>query len=134
MDARSRGTPTAPARHGAALCASSPGYHPLWRLVGAVAPGGDDPGRKSVTSAGSEAPPEAHAMAGPPEDSKLLLSTTEVAHALGVSERFVKQLIHAGSLPSFKVGRLRRVSTGDLLAWIDRQRSAGRPTGLEELP
>ena len=58
-----------------------------------------------------------------PEAPKLLLSTKEVARALGVSERFVKQFIHSGSLPSFKIGRLRRVYADDLLAWIDRQRA-----------
>lgn len=57
---------------------------------------------------------------------KLLLSTPEVARALGVSERFVKQLIYAGTLPSLKVGRLRRVPAGDLLSWIEGQRAAGR--------
>ena len=57
-----------------------------------------------------------------PEAPKLLLSTKDVARALGVSERFAKELIHAGSLPSFKIGRLRRVYEDDLLAWIDRQR------------
>ena len=73
-------------------------------------------------------------MASDAEVPKLLLSTREVAQALGVSERFVKQLIHAGSLPSFKVGRLRRIDAGDLRAWIERQRAAGRPIGLEEQP
>ena len=53
---------------------------------------------------------------------RLLLSTGEVAHALGVSERFVKSLIQAGDLPSLKVGRLRRVPLADLEDWIERQR------------
>jgi excisionase family DNA binding protein len=73
-------------------------------------------------------------MASANEAPKLLLSTYEVAQALGVSERFVKQLIHAGSLPSFNIGRLRRIDAGDLRAWIERQRAVGRPAGLEEPP
>jgi excisionase family DNA binding protein len=73
-------------------------------------------------------------MAPAAEVPKLLLSTHEVAHALGVSERLVKKLIHAGSLPSLKVGRLRRIDAGDLRAWIEGQRAAGRPGGLEEQP
>jgi excisionase family DNA binding protein len=73
-------------------------------------------------------------MASDAEVPKLLLSTHEVAPALGVSDRFVKQLIHAGSLPSFKVGRLRRIDAGDLRAWIKRQRAAGRAVVLEEQP
>jgi excisionase family DNA binding protein len=73
-------------------------------------------------------------MASAAEVPKLLLSTHEVAQALGLSERYVKQLIQAGSLPSFKVGRLRRIDAGDLRAWIERQRAGGRPVGLEEQP
>ena len=73
-------------------------------------------------------------MASDAEVPKLLLSTHEVARALSVSDRYVKQLIHAGSLPSFKIGRLRRIDARDLRAWIDFQRAAGRPVGLEEQP
>jgi excisionase family DNA binding protein len=73
-------------------------------------------------------------MASDAEVPKLLLSTHEVAQALGVSDRFVKQLIRAGSLPSFKIARLRRIDAGDLRAWIERQRAAGRRVGLEEQP
>ncbi len=73
-------------------------------------------------------------MASANEVPKLLLSTREVARALGVSDRFVKQLIHAGSLPSFKIGRLRRIDAGDLRSWIERQRAAGWTGGPEEQP
>jgi excisionase family DNA binding protein len=59
---------------------------------------------------------------------RLLLSTSEVARSLGVSQRFVKQLIQGGDLPSLKVGRLRRVTLSDLDAWIDRQRGADHLT------
>jgi excisionase family DNA binding protein len=65
------------------------------------------------------------------ENPRILFSTAEVARALGVSERFVNQLIQAGSLPSFKIGRLRRVYADDLVAWIDRQRG-GPPHRWEE--
>ncbi len=62
-------------------------------------------------------------MAGTAETPKLLLSTPEVARALSVSERFVKQLIRSGSLPSLKVGRLRRVHADDLRAWVELQKA-----------
>ena len=62
-------------------------------------------------------------MASDAELPKLLLSTREVARALGVSERFVKGLIHTGSLRSLRVGRLRRVHADDLRDWIERQAS-----------
>jgi excisionase family DNA binding protein len=64
-------------------------------------------------------------MAATAEIPRLLLSAPELARALGVSERFVKNLISAGTLPSLKVGRLRRVYAGDLQAWVERQRSVG---------
>ena len=67
-----------------------------------------------------------------PETPKLLLSTREVARALGVSERYIKQLIHNGSLRSLRVGRLRRVCWDDLRDWIERQRAADQPIGPEE--
>jgi excisionase family DNA binding protein len=70
-------------------------------------------------------------MASDAEVPKLLLSTREVARALGVSERFVKGLIHTGSLRSLRVGRLRRVYADDLRDWIERQRAADRPIGPE---
>jgi excisionase family DNA binding protein len=56
---------------------------------------------------------------------KLLLSTADVARYLGISERFAKNLIYSGSLPSLKVGRLRRVRRDDLDRWIDRQSGCG---------
>ena len=68
-------------------------------------------------------------MASADEVPKLLLSTREVAHALGVSERFVKGLIHTGNLRSLRVGRLRRVYADDLRDWIERQRAADQPIG-----
>jgi excisionase family DNA binding protein len=73
-------------------------------------------------------------VASSAEVPRLLLSTPEVARALGVSDRFVKQLIQAGTLPSLKVGRLRRVYAGDLHAWIDSQRATARPNGRGEPP
>jgi excisionase family DNA binding protein len=61
-------------------------------------------------------------MTSPDNVPRLLLSTAEVARCLGISERFAKNLIYSGSLPSLKVGRLRRVRRGDLDRWIDSQR------------
>ena len=53
---------------------------------------------------------------------RLLLSTQEVARALGVSERHVKNLVYSGALLSITVGRLRRIYIGDLHAYIDERR------------
>ena len=56
---------------------------------------------------------------------RLLLSTEQVAQALAVSPRFVKNLIYSGELPSCRVGRLRRIYIGDLCEWIEALRDAG---------
>jgi len=53
---------------------------------------------------------------------RLLFSTQEVARALGVSERHVKNLVYSGALLSITVGRLRRIYIGDLHAYIDERR------------
>jgi excisionase family DNA binding protein len=60
-------------------------------------------------------------MTSPENIQRVLLSTAEVARYLGISERFAKNLIYSGSLPSLKVGRLRRVRRDSLDRWIDRQ-------------
>lgn len=56
---------------------------------------------------------------------RLLLSTEQVAQALAVSPRFVKNLIYSGELPSCRVGRLRRIYIGDLCEWVEALRDAG---------
>ena len=56
---------------------------------------------------------------------RLLLSADQVAQALAVSPRFVKNLIYSGELPSCRVGRLRRIYIGDLCEWIEALRDAG---------
>ena len=60
---------------------------------------------------------------------RLLLSIKEVAQALGVSERHVKNLIYSGDLHSFTIGRLRRIYVGDLHAYIDERRNAAHQLG-----
>jgi excisionase family DNA binding protein len=72
----------------------------------------------------------ARPVIGSYEVPRLLLSTAEVTDALGISERFAKNLVYSGELASLKVGRLRRVYVGDVYAWIERQR--GGPLGIVE--
>ena len=63
---------------------------------------------------------------------RLLLSTEQVAQALSVSPRFVKNLIYSGALPSCRVGRLRRIYIGDLRAWIEALRDDRAKSGGQE--
>jgi excisionase family DNA binding protein len=58
------------------------------------------------------------------------LSTAEVAQYLGCSERFVRELMISGSLPSFKLGRLRRVRRADLDRFVERRVEEGRADRL----
>lgn len=41
--------------------------------------------------------------------NKVLFTTKEVAEILGLSELTIKRHVYEGSLPSFKVGRARRI-------------------------
>lgn len=68
----------------------------------------------------------------PTDTPRLLLSTEQVAQALAVSPRFVKNLIYSGELPSCRVGRLRRIYIGDLCAWIEALRDAGAKANSRE--
>ena len=67
-----------------------------------------------------------------PPRSRLLLSSKEVARALGISERHVKNLVYSGALLSITVGRLRRIHIGDLCAYIDKRREVAAQAPLLE--
>src|SRR5262245_11750853 len=54
-------------------------------------------------------------------DDGVMLDTTGVAMALGCSAPTAQRLIRSGQLPSFKIGRLRRVRPEDLRAYVDRK-------------
>ena len=48
-----------------------------------------------------------------------MLTPTEMAAHLGISERGAYRLIGSGTIPSVKVGRLRRVAQSDVQAYLD---------------
>jgi excisionase family DNA binding protein len=50
-----------------------------------------------------------------------LLSPKEVAAVFGVSLKFVRERIYTGEIPSYKMGRLRRMYARDVEAWLSRQ-------------
>ena len=61
-----------------------------------------------------------------------LLSTQQVANALGVSRPFVVKLIDEGALPAHRVGAHRRVRTGDLETYRYKRRQQAR-AAMDEL-
>jgi excisionase family DNA binding protein len=55
---------------------------------------------------------------------RLLLSIDETAELLGVRRTLVNGLLYTGALPSITIGRRRLVAPDDLVAFIERRRSA----------
>jgi excisionase family DNA binding protein len=51
-----------------------------------------------------------------------LLPIEEAADRLGVSPYTVRRLVWSGRLPHVRIGRLVRVDSADLYAWIDREK------------
>lgn len=50
-----------------------------------------------------------------------LMSPKEVAAVFGVSLKFGRERIYTGEIPSYKMGRLRRLYARDVEAWLSRQ-------------
>jgi excisionase family DNA binding protein len=55
---------------------------------------------------------------------RLLLSIDETAELLGIRRSLVNGLLYGGALPSITIGRRRLVEHADVLAFIERRRSA----------
>jgi excisionase family DNA binding protein len=58
------------------------------------------------------------------EEQKLLLRPVEVAERIGVARSRAYELIHAGVIPSIRIGASIRVPVAALKAWIDQQLEA----------
>lgn len=56
------------------------------------------------------------------KESSKIMTITEVAEYLKISEVTTYKLVQSGSLPSFKIGRSWRVKLDDLLEFIDRKK------------
>jgi excisionase family DNA binding protein len=65
---------------------------------------------------------------------KALLTLEEAAGILSLSPRTLSRLLRDGEIPTVRIGRLVRVRTSDLHAWVERQVDGwtdtppGRPT------
>lgn len=58
-----------------------------------------------------------------------LLTLADSAKLLGCSRRTVERLIADGTLPTIKLGSLRRIDPGDLRAMLDTLKDGPRATG-----
>lgn len=56
------------------------------------------------------------------KESSRIMTITEVAEYLKISEVTTYKLVQSGSLPSFKIGRSWRVKLEDLLEFIERKK------------
>lgn len=52
-----------------------------------------------------------------------MITTTEAARRLGMSDQTVRRLITTGELPAYRFGRQYRVSEVDLRAYLERTRT-----------
>jgi excisionase family DNA binding protein len=54
-----------------------------------------------------------------------LLEAAEVAAMFSVPERWVREATRAGRLPCVRLGRYVRYDRGDVLAWVEAQKTGG---------
>ena len=70
------------------------------------------------------------AFASPSEpvgDARLVLSVSEAAELLGISQWLLLQQIRRGALPHRRCGRRILLSRATLLAWLDGETDSHRP-------
>lgn len=63
-----------------------------------------------------------------------MLGTREVASALGVCQKTVREIISRGELPSHRVGGALRVTSSDLDAYIESTRIEVTPAAAAAAP
>lgn len=97
-----------------------------------LAPAASTPISRADLPAWVYAKPEPEALAATPHDAAPttddLLTRTEVAQYLRVSDRTVSRLIRTGKLPASRIGRAVRIRQSDLLNLLD-----GKPSISEDL-
>lgn len=49
-------------------------------------------------------------------------TTATLAEMLGLSERYVKELVKVGEIPSYKFGKARRIDSADVDSWLETRR------------
>lgn len=56
-----------------------------------------------------------------------LLTAEDVGQLLAVPVSWVREATRAGQLPCVAIGRYRRYDRGDVLEWVQRQKTGGAP-------
>ena len=64
------------------------------------------------------------------KETKRLLSADELARELGVGRTSAYSLLWSGTIPSMKLGRLRKVRREDLEAYIEARMERGEHGGV----
>jgi excisionase family DNA binding protein len=59
-----------------------------------------------------------------PADDQIAYTVPHAAQVLDIGVRTAWQLVHTGAIPSFTVGRSRRVTRAALVAWVTEQAAA----------
>lgn len=66
-----------------------------------------------------------------PPTNRLLYTVKEAAHLLSLSRSLIYELINAGKLETVKIGRARRITSGQLASYI-QQCESRRGTRMED--
>lgn len=64
---------------------------------------------------------------------KLLLTSTEAAHVLGIGPSKVYELMRSGTLRSVRIDSCRRIPVEDLTALVARLRTTGTYAGVTDI-
>lgn len=59
-------------------------------------------------------------------ERRKFFTTTTLAIYLDLSERYVRDLVKSGEIPSYKFGRMRRISPEDVDSWLQSRRERSR--------
>ncbi len=55
-------------------------------------------------------------------ERRAFFTTVTLAKYLDLSERYVRELVKSGEIPSYKFGRKRRIDPKDIDSWLKSQR------------
>jgi excisionase family DNA binding protein len=87
-------------------------------------PGNQAPKPNSVEARSWSGPQEEVEMEACREVEDIFISPDDVMRYLKIGRSMCYELLADGTIPSYRVGRLRRVKKSDIAAWLDTRRYA----------